>query len=802
MILSDARDLLQQYGAVIVNRALHVYHSAEVFMAQCTLSEQYSSSKSALQSFKTARLRSPRPRQWDGHEVLLTGLDGAVSHMAFSHDDMHLAATLKDGNVCIWSLVTQSVVSRSVQTLNVLSASFMPRSAGLICRERHQIVIRDISPLDVLSVAFTSSEVATTCMASSPDALHLSVGLQDGRVLFWSTANLATFSTLHFHNTPISCISISTDSTSLASACSAGVIAVWNVHAVEDTPYTLHPQEDQDIKHISFSSDGSCILYLSCLNPGLISDISVHNAQDEDIWIAGEELEYVSGGSEDESNDISEDGGGRASETGEDDMIEGRWEDVTEDGIADDLETAPDKMRSYFWYFRRAQDQEERQDVIPSSHCLLYRDFCFFVRRDGLLSTSIVYLRSLDNRDGHDFQRLDAGKHISAIGTSSSAALLACSHPDAGVVQVFNIEHYWKTNQGSRIILATRIIHAIMSPDGSRFAYISEDANGARIHTHSTTGSRHWSVAVTNTYDRDDPIENMIQLLGLTNIGALKDLVVIRRCVQKMEIWGSNGLVQRLTDIDMAEKVMCPNDGQHLVLIREGYDDEHGQDMDIWHIPSSEIVASNLCHIDDPSHIGLGGSKLVYRRRPHIYFRDLADDVESELILSPRMAYPCFALSPRGDAVAVCQLNGDQWDIEIWNMHDTPVGIVKILPSCLNPLYDVRFMHDRINLCLTFDNGESHVTHHNVPMRAVKRLNMTPVEPIVFVNWNGWVTYTVPGRSELRKVCWIPRHLLPNDSATLTIRGSLVVIEGDDVERQNVIFDVLPAIEYLESLKK
>jgi WD40 repeat protein len=119
MILSDARDLLQQYGAVIVNRALHVYHSAEVFMAQCTLSEQYSSSKSALQSFKTARLRSPRPRQWDGHEVLLTGLDGAVSHMAFSHDDMHLAATLKDGNVCIWSLVTQSVVSRSVQTLNV-----------------------------------------------------------------------------------------------------------------------------------------------------------------------------------------------------------------------------------------------------------------------------------------------------------------------------------------------------------------------------------------------------------------------------------------------------------------------------------------------------------------------------------------------------------------------------------------------------------------------------------------------------------------------------------------------------------
>jgi hypothetical protein len=733
---------------VITDRALHVYHSAAVLMPESALSKQLSRIRSGPDPSQITKLLSPRSLEWEStgaREGILPGLSGDVAWLALSPDDNYLAAAFTDGSIQIWDVVSEFEVCKSAQSLEALSLNFTPQSAGLICRQEHQVVLRETSTLEMTRTILAHSEAATTYMETSIDALYLAIGLDDGELILWTTANFSDPTLLQFHVGSITCVSFSPDSELVASACQEAIIVIWDVTS-KDHIYTLSIEQQTYASRVSFTADGDGIAYLVA-----------QECSDEDTSIKG--------------------------------------------------------MRRRCWYFRKAPSLEDqpKDENVPGALCVLYGAHMAFVRFTQDSESYSWPAVSIFNWELGAYTLSDCEVHgdVIAMTLSLNGALLAVACPDVGVVQLFNVAHYWRARSESIFPLMTRVLQVVTSLDGSQVAYLVEDA-ATTVYVESLYSHHKWSVEVDGPPDRDIPLEDqdeLATLLGVTNTG---NKILLARG-DRFEVHSPTEPVQ-VTDYVGEISITCPNNDGHEVCVKNLSVDDSEPEMILWHTPIWLTEVADPCNW--MSCVGAGGSKLVYRREDLISYRDVSHTAETDHPLFRSVHNARFAVSRHGEAVAIFYPSPDDeimWIVTILKIQKPPAQGAKY--AIYNPnheaLQQFEFSRDNTNLLVAFYNGVSFhegvtlTIPHKIPMLSTAPSLQSLVEPIVFLGSDGWIRYAIPGRRELREVCWIPRHWFPTTAGSIVIRGALVIMESSSggFESPTLILDTLPAIEYMESLK-
>jgi WD40 repeat protein len=738
-VLQDAQALLRQYGAIIAERALHIYYSAAVLMPDCYLSKLMSRT---LKLLPAARLLTPRPLRWDRRQSSISGVTGDVANLAVSSDELYLAAVFTDGKIQLWDLVAELELAKSSYSLDILSVCFMPQSAGIICREKHRIVLREITTLEVLRIVLPHSETATSCMVTSADAQYLALGLEDGGVVLRHTLNLSEYlPPLRFHTAQISCVSFSPDGLLLASTCKNAQFAVWDT----DLKYRKHAFDDDEeleAHHMSFNAASNSLAYLVCHD-------DEPNGMQLRIW------NFESSVSE--GDDFSDD----------------------------------------------ESDASIVRPSLPSFHCLLHEVYGICVSLNAYNTIEICEPANSEF-DATTSTLLTQGA-VTSISLSPSGALLACLCGKEGTIQIFNVAHYWKPDH--ELNPNTRVDEAIMSPDGSQLAYSVVRDAGTRIYVEALDPHRPWKVTVSKI-----PQEN-IAFLGITNAASNDIRVVIRRdspdseaAVDSygIEVYRPDKSKQSIANTfqEPPLHVLCPSYCKDLIVITEFPEDIVMNSMHIWNERSSSVMASNICTSVSMSDICIGGSLVVYCRNSDVYFRDLDTIHASEQLLYANISNARFAASALGDAFAVCWCSAQDptlWLIQIWSHKDNTLTQIASLATSAN-LGQMRFARDNTNLLLAFADKTTHTIPHGVEMQAVIPSKKITFNPFIFLADDGWICYTVAGRSRLHELCWIPRQWFRHDMLDVVIRGTTIMIGGRGMCEQTIFLDTYPAIEYIETL--
>jgi len=201
-------------------------------------------------------------RIWDvrtGEEMVspLRSGDGPIYSVAYSPNGQHLASGTKAGIVCIWNPLAkhESPHRLSGHSQRVNSVSFSPNSSVLASASfdstvrlwslntRQQLLVLDstvrvqavtFSP-DGKTMAFAGDEDMITLRRSSGELVELTLGLDDSF---------------------ISSLAFSPDSMRLASACSDGLIRVWDINSDTVTEFIQNTVP----KSVQFSSDGQSLV--------------------------------------------------------------------------------------------------------------------------------------------------------------------------------------------------------------------------------------------------------------------------------------------------------------------------------------------------------------------------------------------------------------------------------------------------------------------------------------------------------------------------------------------------------------
>jgi hypothetical protein len=296
-----------------------------------------------------------------------------------------------------------------------------------------------------------------------------------------------------------------------------------------------------------------------------------------------------------------------------------------------------------------------------------------------------------------------------------------------------------------------------------------------------------------------------VTLLGVTNAGTR---VLVKRGGRQLEAYCPTEPMRVIDFSDSVLDIACPNNTNHRVLaINLSLGDSQPEIILCHHRPYSGMVCANSC--DCMSGVGIGGSKLVYRQGELVLYHDIQHAPGTERLLLRRVQSAHVAVSRHGEAAAIAYPSRDYeaaWMVRILHMQEPPLESVHASVFNLDSqaLHQLVFSRDNTNLLVTFVNGVTHAIPHKISMLSMASSQQPTMEPNVFLNRDdGWIRYTIPGRHELREICWIPRHWLPSRDGSVVIQGALVIIEGSKggFESPTLILDTLPAIEYMESLK-
>jgi WD40 repeat protein len=268
-LLEDTRRVMISFWIPIQASALHVYHSAFVFMPRCLLHETYESSSDAG---SLCKLCTPRRSHWGFASTVLEGHQKRILHLAWSADSTTIASTSQDDTTRTWDAETG-------QQRDVLNHPFDLALGLVFLGDQARILLNKASgqahssppeiksmPLGrIISTLHGDHASKTTMKASlmSSDGARIGVWSGDSfksqqTLRIWDAHTGRALFDLSEHSAPVYCCAFSPDSGMIATTASMrdNDLRLWDGKSGSLIRVSGH---NNVISAINFSADSSRI---------------------------------------------------------------------------------------------------------------------------------------------------------------------------------------------------------------------------------------------------------------------------------------------------------------------------------------------------------------------------------------------------------------------------------------------------------------------------------------------------------------------------------------------------------------
>jgi WD40 repeat protein len=268
-LLEDVRSTVQAFLTPIQASALHIYHSALVFMPRCLLYETYSSSADAV---SICQLLTPRRSHWESSSTVLEGHSKAVTHVVFSADGTSLASSSHDRTTRVWDVSTgQQRESLSHDSSVSLGLAFPSHDACVFLAtetsggRKLQPEVRSLTSGKTLSNFNTDLRVSSGAHASYIAANGVRIAVLGGdtspeshTLQIWDAGSGKQVLVLEAHSAPVNCCAFSPDSRYIATGASRSdkTLRLWD--AVNGKTIAVREHGDT-VRAVTFSAKSSRI---------------------------------------------------------------------------------------------------------------------------------------------------------------------------------------------------------------------------------------------------------------------------------------------------------------------------------------------------------------------------------------------------------------------------------------------------------------------------------------------------------------------------------------------------------------
>ncbi|KAI6160843.1 WD40-repeat-containing domain protein [Pisolithus thermaeus] len=180
-VIYDAYRLVLDFHQVIDVSALQLYHSALIFIPNCSLLHAY------RHELPRVRMTSPRTEEWDVSLLVLEGHRSSVNMVSFSREGSRAASASDDGDVRIWDTLNGGQVS---------------------CLKGHEGAVKSVE--------------------YSPDSSYIVSGGSDATIHLWDAVTGFNISTLTGHKGCVNSAIFSSDGCNIVSASEDSTLCIWD----------------------------------------------------------------------------------------------------------------------------------------------------------------------------------------------------------------------------------------------------------------------------------------------------------------------------------------------------------------------------------------------------------------------------------------------------------------------------------------------------------------------------------------------------------------------------------------------
>ncbi|KAF9009635.1 hypothetical protein BDQ17DRAFT_1421800 [Cyathus striatus] len=223
-ILRDAYRLDMDFHKVLRESAVQVYHSALVFMPECSFLNHYSHELSS-----SVAMITPRSDDWEACLLVFEGHAAGVGTAKFFPDGSRVVSGSEDCTVRIWDSVDGTAIAcLEGHTLAVTSIDISSDSTYMVTGSKDTTICLWITSTFAEIYVLDSHQAAINSVVFSADGLYMASGSDDMTVRIWNVASGLHVRVLEGHTSSLQSISYSEDGSFLVTGSLDGVVKIWN----------------------------------------------------------------------------------------------------------------------------------------------------------------------------------------------------------------------------------------------------------------------------------------------------------------------------------------------------------------------------------------------------------------------------------------------------------------------------------------------------------------------------------------------------------------------------------------------
>jgi len=173
-------------------------------------------------------------RQPDQYVMRHQGHSEEVCGLKWSHDEKQLASGGNEGNVCLWSLKSQSPILRFNEHHGaaVRAIAWSPHQRGLLASgggtmDRSILIWNTVTNTPRLRV-HTGSQVCNLLWSKNVNEIVSTHGYANHEIVIWKYPSMVKVATLLGHTARVLHVAVSRDGRTLATAAGDSTLRFWN----------------------------------------------------------------------------------------------------------------------------------------------------------------------------------------------------------------------------------------------------------------------------------------------------------------------------------------------------------------------------------------------------------------------------------------------------------------------------------------------------------------------------------------------------------------------------------------------
>ncbi|KAI6107721.1 WD40-repeat-containing domain protein [Pisolithus croceorrhizus] len=233
-LIYDAYRLVLDFHQVIDVSAVQLYHSALIFIPNCSLLHAYQ------HELPRVRMTTPRTDEWDVSLLVLEGHRSSVNMASFSREGSRAASASDDGDVRIWDTLDGGQVScLKGHEGAVKSVEYSPDSSFIVSGGS-DATIRLWDAVTGFNIStLTGHKGCVNSAIFSSDGCNIVSASEDSTLCIWDTLENKLLASLNGHSGPVTCVTFLADGSRILSGSVDSTIRLWDLKT-KSTVEVLH----------------------------------------------------------------------------------------------------------------------------------------------------------------------------------------------------------------------------------------------------------------------------------------------------------------------------------------------------------------------------------------------------------------------------------------------------------------------------------------------------------------------------------------------------------------------------------